>query len=120
MNKDVNRPFEAVLALQVVVTIIVLPLTVDTLRTVARAFDLSFTALRASLAHYFGADPRSSCGRRHLVSMARNSWYGHLCLPGAGALGRVAAVIHSLGRDHLQVLGEGAKHVRRGGGRGKD
>lgn len=40
MNEDMNRPFEAVLALQVVVTIIVLPLTVDTLRTVARAFDL--------------------------------------------------------------------------------
>ena len=44
--------------------------------------------------------------------MAGNSWYGHLCLFGAGALGRVAAVIHSLRRH--QVLGEGAKHVRRG------
>jgi hypothetical protein len=30
MDKDMDRPFEAVLALQVVVAIMVLPLTVDT------------------------------------------------------------------------------------------
>jgi hypothetical protein len=40
MNDDDDRPFEAVLALQVVVTIKAVPLTVDATGAMARALDL--------------------------------------------------------------------------------
>jgi hypothetical protein len=40
MGSNMNRPFEAVLALQVVLTLMALSLTVDAAGTIARAFDL--------------------------------------------------------------------------------
>jgi hypothetical protein len=67
------------------------------------------------LVHYLAANPRGSCGRRHVVAMAGDSWYGHLCISRAGALGRVTVVGHSLGRQ--SVLVREMEHVRRGRGR---